>query len=177
MKLRFHNEDPRDDLKVVEAIRAKLGDRIGIGIMVDANQAGVEPGHGGHQLWGFQRTVEVARELEKLGVLWLEEPLYRYDYAGLARLRDKLDTLKIAGGEDNHGIHEFKELIDRGCFDILQPDALLSEGIFQLRKVGGMAEAANLEVVPAHLGQRHGSARQPASRCLAAELRVAGVPA
>ena len=42
MKLRFHNDDPRDDLKVVEAIRAKLGDRIEI--MVDANQAGVEPG-------------------------------------------------------------------------------------------------------------------------------------
>jgi D-galactarolactone cycloisomerase len=146
MKLRFHNDDPRDDLKVVEAIRAKLGDRIEI--MVDANQAGIEPGHGGHQLWGFQRTVEVARELEKLGVLWLEEPLYRYDYTGLARLRDKLDTLKIAGGEDNHGIHEFNDLIDRGCFDILQPDALLSEGIFQLRKVGGMAEAANLELVP-----------------------------
>ena len=62
---------------------------------------------------------------------------------------DKLDTLKIAGGEDNHGIARVQGLlIDRGCFDILQPDALLSEGIFQLRKVGGMAEAANLEVVP-----------------------------
>lgn len=30
MKLRFHNENPHDDLKVVEAICAKLGDRIGI---------------------------------------------------------------------------------------------------------------------------------------------------
>ena len=116
--------------------------------MVDANQAGIEPGHGGHQRWGFRRALEVARELERLGVVWLEEPLDRYDYDGLARLRDRLDTLKIAGGEDNHGLHEFKLLIDRGCFDILQPDALLSEGIFQLRKVAAMAEAANLEVAP-----------------------------
>jgi L-alanine-DL-glutamate epimerase-like enolase superfamily enzyme len=146
IKLRFHSDDPRDDLKVVEAIRAKLGERLDI--MVDANQAGVEPGHGGHRLWGFQRTVAVARELERLGVLWLEEPLYRHDYTGLARLRDRLDTLKLAGGEDNHGIHEFRDLIERGCFDILQPDVLLSEGIFQLRKVGGMAEAAGLELVP-----------------------------
>jgi len=81
-------------------------------------------------------------------VLWLEEPLPRDDYDGLARMRDRLDRIKIAGGEDNHGLHEFKLLIDRGCFDILQPDTLLSEGIFQLRKVAAMAEAAHLELVP-----------------------------
>ncbi len=146
MKVRFHSDDPRHDLKVVEAIRSRVGDRIAV--MVDANQAGIEPGFGGHRRWGFSRALAVARELESLGAAWLEEPLPRHDYDGLARLRDKLGTLRIAGGEDNHGLHEFKLLIDRGCFDILQPDALLSEGIFQLRKVGGMAEAAEIEIAP-----------------------------
>ena len=146
VKLRFHNEDVRDDLKVVAAIRREVGDAIDI--MIDANQAGIEPGFSGHRLWGFQKAVAVARELEQLGVLWLEEPLPRHDYDGLARMRDRLDRIKIAGGEDNHGLHEFKLLIDRGCLDILQPDALLSEGIFQLRKVAGMAEAASIEIVP-----------------------------
>jgi L-alanine-DL-glutamate epimerase-like enolase superfamily enzyme len=146
VKLRFHHDDVRDDLKVVEAIRKAVGDRIEI--MIDANQAGIEPGLSAHRIWGFQRTLAVARELEQLGVNWLEEPLTRYDYDGLARLRDRLDRIRIAGGEDNHGLHEFKQLIDRGCFDILQPDALLSEGVFQLRKVAAMAEAANLEIAP-----------------------------
>lgn len=146
MKLRFHHDDVRDDLKVVEAIRKSVGDRVEI--MIDANQAGIEPGLTAHRIWGFQKTLAVARELEQLGVFWLEEPLPRYDYDGLARLRDRLDRIRIAGGEDNHGLHEFKLLIDRGCFDILQPDALLSEGIFQLRKVAAMAEAANLEIAP-----------------------------
>jgi D-galactarolactone cycloisomerase len=146
VKLRFHHDDVRCDLKVVEAIRKAVGDRIEI--MIDANQAGIEPGLTGHRLWGFQRTLAVARELEELGVLWLEEPLPRHDYAGLARLRQKLDRIKIAGGEDNHGLHEFKLLIDNECFDILQPDALLSEGAFQLRKVAAMAEAAHLEIAP-----------------------------
>ncbi len=95
VKLRFHSPDPRDDVKVVEAIRAAVGDRIAI--MVDANQAGVEPGVSGHSRWGFQRALAVARELERLGVLWLEEPLPRHDYDGLARLRDKLDTLEARG--------------------------------------------------------------------------------
>jgi L-alanine-DL-glutamate epimerase-like enolase superfamily enzyme len=145
-KLRFHSADPRDDLKVVEAIRAAVGDRIAI--MVDANQAGVEPGIGGHGRWGFSQALEVALELQRLGVTWLEEPLARHDYDGLARLRDRLGRLKIAGGEDNHGLHEFRLLIERGCYDILQPDALLSEGVFQMRKIAGMAEAAELELAP-----------------------------
>ena len=145
-KIRFHSADPRDDLKVVEAIRAALGDAIDI--MVDANQAGVEPGIGGHRPWGFPLTLDIARELQRLRVAWLEEPLPRADYDGLRRLRDKLDTLRIAGGEDNHGLHEFRLLIEKECFDILQPDALLSEGVFQMRKIAAMAEAANLEVAP-----------------------------
>jgi L-alanine-DL-glutamate epimerase-like enolase superfamily enzyme len=146
VKFRFHLPDPRDDLKVVEAVRAAVGERIEI--MVDANQAGVEPGHGGHESWGFATALAVARELQRMKVRWLEEPLRRHDYDGLRRLRDKLDTLPIAGGEDNHGLHEFKLLVDRGCYDILQPDALLSEGVGQLRKVAALTEAAGLEVAP-----------------------------
>ncbi len=146
LKLRFHHDDPRDDLAVVRAIRDAVGD--GLEIIVDANQAGVEPGHGAHRTWGYHTAYRVARELEGLGVLWLEEPLPRADYDGLARLRSNLNSLMLAGGEDNHGLHEFKLLLDRGCFDILQPDALLSEGIFQLRKVAGLAEAAHRLVVP-----------------------------
>ncbi|MBV9633066.1 MAG: mandelate racemase/muconate lactonizing enzyme family protein [Methylobacteriaceae bacterium] len=146
VKLRFHQPDPREDLKTVEAIRAAVGDRIAI--MVDANQAGIEPGFGGHRPWGFQRAFEVALELERLGVVWLEEPLARHDYAGLARLRSRLSRLKLAGGEDNHGLHEFKLLLDLDCYDILQPDVLLSEGIFQVRKISALAEAANREVAP-----------------------------
>jgi D-galactarolactone cycloisomerase len=146
VKFRFHSPDPMDDLKVVEAVRAAVGDRIDI--MVDANQAGVEPGHGGHRTWGFPLALKVACELQRMNVLWLEEPLPRHDYDGLRRLRDKLDTLRVAGGEDNHGLHEFKLLIDRGCYDILQPDALLSEGVGQMRKIAALAELAGFEVAP-----------------------------
>ena len=146
VKFRFHLADPLEDLQVVEAVRDAVGDRIEI--MVDANQAGVEPGHGGHRPWGFPMTLTVARELERLNVRWLEEPLPRHDYDGLRRLREKLDTLAIAGGEDNHGLHEFKLLVERGCYDILQPDALLSEGVGQMRKIAALAELSGLEVAP-----------------------------
>ncbi len=146
LKLRFHSDDPRDDLAVVRAIRAALGERLEI--IVDANQAGVEPGLPGHRTWGYPLAYRIARELEDLGVLWLEEPMPRHDYDGLARLRSHLHRMMLAGGEDNHGLHEFKLLLDRGCYDILQPDALLSEGIFQLRKVAALAEASYRLMLP-----------------------------
>jgi L-alanine-DL-glutamate epimerase-like enolase superfamily enzyme len=146
VKLRFHRPDPRDDLGVVAAVRDAVGDRIEI--MVDGNQAGVEPGHGGHDTWGYALALEVARELERMGCYWIEEPLPRHNYDDLARLRDRLDKLRIAGGEDNHGLHEFKLLLDRKCYDVLTPDALLSEGVFQLRKVAALAEASFCEFAP-----------------------------
>ena len=146
VKLRFHSDDPRDDIRVVEAIRRELGDELVI--LVDANQAGVQPGFGGHRQWDFRVALKVAFELERLGVTWLEEPLPRHDRLGLRRLRDRLGTLQLAGGENNHGMHEFKLLIDEGCYDVLQPDAVLSEGVYQLRKVAAHAESAGLLMAP-----------------------------
>ncbi|MDQ6879632.1 MAG: mandelate racemase/muconate lactonizing enzyme family protein [Candidatus Dormibacteraeota bacterium] len=146
VKLRFHSDDPRDDIRTVEAVRGEFGDRLAI--LVDANQAGPGPGWGGHIQWTFRTALEVAKELEGLGVVWLEEPLLRHDYKGLRRLRDRLGTIQLAGGENNHGVQEFKLLIDNGCYDVLQPDAVLSEGVYQLRKVAALAEAAGLQMAP-----------------------------
>src|SRR5438874_11723132 len=58
VKFRFHLTNPRDDLKVAEAVRAVVGDRIES--MVDAHQAGVEPAPGGHHSWGFPTAPAVA---------------------------------------------------------------------------------------------------------------------
>ncbi|MGW1682037.1 mandelate racemase/muconate lactonizing enzyme family protein [Saccharopolyspora sp. NPDC002376] len=146
VKLRFHEDDPRDDLAVAEAVRAKVGDHVEL--MVDANQASADPGVGGHRVWDFRTALGVARELERLGATWLEEPLPRHDHRNLARLRDRLEGLKLAGGEDNHGLHEFKQLLEQGCFDVLQPDAVKSETVSGIRKLAAFAELSGVDVVP-----------------------------
>jgi L-alanine-DL-glutamate epimerase-like enolase superfamily enzyme len=86
-----------------------------------------------------------------MGYLWLEEPLGRYDHDGLAALNQSVD-IAIAGGEKNVFLHEFTALLDRGCYDIVQPDALVSEGIGQLRKIAAYAEMRNKQVVAHHGG-------------------------
>ena len=98
--------------------------------MVDANQAHVMPSPNPIGAWSYEDALTVARAMEKLDVLWLEEPLPRYNTKRLTRLAAEVD-IPIAGGELNIGLHEYKTLVDMDCYDIIRADAAFSEGIFQ----------------------------------------------
>jgi len=140
VKMRFYQENMKDDLALVEAVRDAVGDKLAI--MVDANQGtAVERTRGGvPPVWSYERARETAREMEKLKCTWLEEPLFRYDYDGLARLSREV-SIPIAGGEINKGIHEFKHMLDKGSYSIVQPNCTMSEGISQIRKIAALADA------------------------------------
>jgi D-galactarolactone cycloisomerase len=149
VKLRLHHENLEEDIRTVEAVRAEVGDRMEL--MADANQA-QSPGTWQPGVrWDLQRATETARELQRLGCRWLEEPLPRYAFDQLAEL-NRLVELPIAGGENNRGLHEFRWMLERGVYDILQPDSLVSGGITEVRKIGALAEAAGKRVVPHHGG-------------------------
>src|SRR5262249_53524523 len=121
----------------------------GMTVMVDANQATTLPSPEPGPVWDYQRALLTARELEERGVLWLEEPLSRYDFENLIRLREKT-AIHIAGGESNRQLHAFRWWIERGVYDIIQPDCAMSEGIPQLRKTAGMAEMFKRHFIPHH---------------------------
>jgi len=145
IKLRLHNLDPKDDIRLVEAVREAVGDSMEI--MVDANQAHlVVPGPAPH--WSLETATWVALELERLGVVWLEEPLSRYDFDNLSRLCDRVD-IPIAGGESLPDFDLFKLALDRGAYDIIQPDAATS--ISRQLRLQVLAEAFHKPLVP-HAG-------------------------
>lgn len=77
----------------------------------------------------------------------MEEPLHRHDYRGLARLREKTDV-PIAGGEFNNGVYQFREFVQQGSLDVLQPDAVLATGIKGGVEVATMADANGLTFAP-----------------------------
>ena len=146
LKLRFHNDLMDDDLALLDAA---MGAAPGMTVMIDANQATFLPSVRPSPRWHYRRALDTARELQQRDVLWLEEPLGKFDYDGLARLCAETD-LYIAGGESNRELHEFQLLIERGCYDILQPDCCLSEGISQLRKFAALCEARYRHFIPHH---------------------------
>lgn len=151
IKLRLHNERLDDDIALARAVKDATGDRMVL--MADGNQAqtpvtpSVQPG----VIWDYRRALYTARALEEMGYVWLEEPLSRYDFDGLSRL-NAATQIAIAGGENNRFFHEFHWLLERGCYDILQPEGLVSEGIGQLRKIAALAEVRNKLCVPHHGG-------------------------
>lgn len=147
MKLRLHKDLIEEDLAILDACLTATGDRMVF--MVDANQATNLPSPQPGVRWDYRRALTMAQELQARRVLWLEEPLPRYDFDNLIRLRETTH-IPIAGGEKNQRLHEFKWLIERGVYDVIQPDPAMSEGISQLRKVAAMAEMYQLQVVPHH---------------------------
>ncbi|MBV8151432.1 MAG: mandelate racemase/muconate lactonizing enzyme family protein [Candidatus Eremiobacteraeota bacterium] len=147
MKIRFHRATLAEDLELLDAVLGAVPGAMTL--MVDANQATNLPSPEASPAWDFRRAFETARELEARGVFWLEEPLSRYDFENLIRLREAT-RMHIAGGESNRGLHEFRWLIERGVYDVIQPDCALSEGISQLRKVAAMAETFKRHFNPHH---------------------------
>jgi L-alanine-DL-glutamate epimerase-like enolase superfamily enzyme len=149
IKLRIHDWTIAEDVRQVEKVREAVGDRMEI--MVDANQAQapgtIQPKPG--PVWDFQRALDTARELQRLGVCWLEEPLDRYDWEGLASLCEAVE-IPIAGGENNHGLHEFRWMIEQDVYDIIQPEVHNTEPISQIRKIVALSEMHRKLAVPHH---------------------------
>lgn len=145
IKCRIHNFTVREDLAIVEAVREAVGDTMEI--MVDANQALLHNPPENHPRWDYRRALEMARELERLNVYYLEEPLPMYDFDAIARLTRET-SIYIAGGECNTGIHEFKWMLEKGAYDIYQPDVTISTGPWESVQVGLMAHAHGKMCIP-----------------------------
>lgn len=144
LKVRFGRPSLEEDLEVVAAIRQAVGGSLEL--MVDCNQGWRMPWDT-QPAWNLGQAVEVARELQRQGVYWVEEPLHRGDYQGYAELRRRVD-IRIAGGEMTREPYEFRELLQRGCLDVFQPDAVCSMGIGGLRQLAQQVAQAGLIFTP-----------------------------
>ena len=129
----------------VKAVRKAVGDEMDI--MVDANYGWAIAPDRAPQRWDLRTAISMARAMEEMGVYWLEEPLPCYDYDGLAELRRQVN-LRIAGGELNQGLHEFRIFLEKDCFDVYQPDVTFAGGLLQCRQIAGMVHAHGKIITP-----------------------------
>ena len=156
VKIRFQRGHWRDDVRALEAVRSRVGDRLEI--LVDCNQGWRLPWDT-QTPWGLKDALAVARELpERLNVYWMEEPLHRSDREGMRRLREATDV-RIAAGEMTRQLHELRDLITAGAVDVVQPDAALVGGITGLQAHRHPRAGTPAAVHPAYLDQRHGCHR------------------
>ena len=94
-----------------------------------------------------QTAIHVAREFEDLGIKWLEEPFEPDEYEAYAELADTVD-IAVAAGEQEATLWGFRELIERGHVDIVQPDVTRCGGISELIRIADFARQRGIRTVP-----------------------------
>jgi len=144
----MHHHRQADDLALAAAVRDAVGDKMAV--MVDANQAGKRPSSP-PPVWDYDRALVMARELEQLGIYWLEEPLNRNSLEDLARIRAQLTKMHLAGAEGDRGLARFREILSREAFTYIQPDPMQGGGVSVIRKIAAMADAFGVK-----FGSHHG---------------------
>jgi L-alanine-DL-glutamate epimerase-like enolase superfamily enzyme len=114
--------------------------------MVDANQGWRMPGDLTPR-WDLATATAFARELERLGAYWLEEPLATDDVEGYAELTRSTE-LRIAAGEMARTLAEARALLEKARIDVVQTDVVLAGGIEGARRVAAFAAAEGRQWSP-----------------------------
>ena len=129
--------DRKLDIALVSAAREALGPDVAL--LVD-------PG------WMVNRSaydaVELCRALEPFDVFWLEDFLHPECYDGYAKVKAAGLKTRLAAGEQEATVWGFRELIERGGIDVVQPDLTRCGGFSQGRKIAWEAEHAGVDVCP-----------------------------
>lgn len=95
----------------------------------------------------LDRTLALARGLEGLGVLWLDEPCDHADFGG----RHDSTVTPVGFGKGLHLASDFLGLMTDEAVDIIRPDIGLN-GIVQIRRIAALAETYYVAVAPHHHG-------------------------
>jgi L-rhamnonate dehydratase len=129
-------QDPEHDVRLARAAKEAGGD--GVEILFDAGLGYVDDA---------ATATRVARELEELDIFWLEEPFEPDEYEAYAELADGVD-IPVAAGEQDVTMWGFRELIDRGHVDIVQPDVTRCGGITETLRIAELARDRGVKTVP-----------------------------
>ena len=102
----------------------------------------------GNGRYSLEQARRMLPEFQQTDIFWLEEPFLPEDVDNYLALKPELGAIPMAAGENEFGLQGFRELIDRGMVDIVQPDCCRVGGISESRRVGEMAAKAGLRVAP-----------------------------
>lgn len=112
-----------------------------------AQQQGVDVGLDFHGRVHRPMAKQLAKLLEPLGLLFIEEPLLSENPEGLAQL-GHLVSVPVALGERLYSRWDFKPFLLAGAVDIIQPDLAHAGGLSECRRIAAMAEAFDVAVAP-----------------------------
>ena len=119
-----------------------------------AARAAMGPDHDlmidGTQRFTVERALDLAPVLAEVNAFWFEEPFGPDDLDSYVTLRERLKPygVRLATGENEFGLHGFRELLRADAIDIVQADASRAGGITEVMEVGRMAAAHGALLAP-----------------------------
>ena len=132
-----HSMTPEQEHITVECVR-QVREAVGsdVWLMVDA-----------HGRFDLPQAKRLARKFEEYDLYFFEEPLPPENLDAFVELKNSTTT-PIATGERYVARHQFREVLEKYACDYIQPDAIYTGGMNELRKIAMMAEAYYCPVIP-----------------------------
>jgi galactonate dehydratase len=118
----------------IKAVREAVGDEVDIGLDPHARI--------------FERVYaqQLCEVLAPYRPLFVEEAIRPEDFQAFARLRQQA-TVPLATGEQLYSAFQFRQLLELGGVDIVQPDMCLT-GVAETIKIAALADASYVSVAP-----------------------------
>jgi len=129
------DEGMRKNIERIAEVRKSVGGDFPI--MVDCYMALTVP-----------YTVELIKKTEQYNVKWFEEFLPPDDYDGYSQVKQKVNSTLLTTGEHEYTRYGFRQLLERKCVDVLQPDITWVGGITESRRIIALASAYDIPVIP-----------------------------
>ena len=165
VKLRLHSRTGASTWRSIEAVREAVGSDLEL--MVDANQGWRMPGDLTPR-WTRDTAVAFARELERLDVYWLEEPLPTADVEGTRRSAER----RTSASPRERWCARWPKRATSSCAGRRRRAARRrpERGDRGLSHRRGARRGQPPHVEPAHVVERLRAAREPARRARALDL-------
>ncbi len=127
-------EEKVRSVELVAAIREAVGPEVEIFVEM-------------HGRFSAATAIDLARRLEPYRPGWIEEPCPPEDIPSLKKVAEHVN-LPVATGERNYHRYGFREVIESGAPDILQPDVIHAGGLLEMKKIAALGDVRSMVMAP-----------------------------
>ncbi len=127
-------EEKARSVELVAAIREAVGPEVEIFVEM-------------HGRFSAATAIDLARRLEPYRPGWIEEPCPPEDIPSLKKVAEHVN-LPVATGERNYHRYGFREVIESGAPDILQPDVIHAGGLLEMKKIAALGDVRSMVMAP-----------------------------
>lgn len=134
LEFKAGDERPERDIERLVAVRRAIGPDVPV--KVDFN--------------GFYETktaLSLIREMERVGIQWIEQPARYWDLEGLALIRKNV-TVKIVVDESVESPQDMMRIVAHQAADCVHIKPTIKGGFTTARQIAAVAEAAGIAIVP-----------------------------